>query len=522
LNAYRLEDPITTLTNAGYNSLFDSDSYSYQFNGQWGSLDHALANNSLNAQVTGAAKWHINSDEPTVLDYNTEFKTAGQITNFYSADAYRTSDHDPIVVGLSLQANATPQADTITGGNGDDNIFGLAGDDYLIGGAGKDTLNGGDGDDLLRDDLGDDYLIGGKGNDDLYGGIGVNTLEGSEGNDVYYISHNATDTVNSTIVEAANGGIDTAYSSLTVSALADNVENLALLFNANINATGNSLDNLIYGNNGNNNINGGSGNDYLIDGAGEDTLNGGDGDDLLRDDLGDDYLIGGKGNDDLYGGIGVNTLEGNEGNDVYYISHNATDTVNSTIVEAANGGIDTAYSSLTVSALADNVENLALLFNANINATGNSLDNLIYGNNGNNNINGGAGNDTLYGGAGSDVFVFDSSSLINAVISGIDTIGDFTVNQDKIQLSKAAFSALNTSNTTLASGDFSLVANATEQSAAELTDAKIIYNSQTGGLFYNANGNADGFGGTGGQFAQLSPLLGLTQSDFTVEPLAVT
>lgn len=107
LNAYRLEDPITTLVNAGYNSLFDSASYSYQFNGQWGSLDHALASSSMNSQVTGAAKWHINADEPTVLDYNTEFKSAGQISSFYNVDPFRTSDHDPIVVGLNLLPTAS-------------------------------------------------------------------------------------------------------------------------------------------------------------------------------------------------------------------------------------------------------------------------------------------------------------------------------------------------------------------------------------------------------------------------------
>jgi predicted extracellular nuclease len=115
LNAYRLENPITTLTNAGYNSLFDSASYSYQFNGQWGSLDHALANTSLNSQVTGAAKWHINSDEPVVLDYNTEFKSTGQISSFYNVDPFRTSDHDPIVVGLNLNpTNLAPTAVTLS------------------------------------------------------------------------------------------------------------------------------------------------------------------------------------------------------------------------------------------------------------------------------------------------------------------------------------------------------------------------------------------------------------------------
>ncbi|MBK1988118.1 ExeM/NucH family extracellular endonuclease [Sphaerospermopsis aphanizomenoides BCCUSP55] len=102
LNAYAQENPLTTLATAGYNNLLPNTSYSYVFDGQWGSLDHALANSSLAAQVTGAEKWHINSDEPTVLDYNTNFKSVGQQTSLYNADQYRASDHDPVIIGLNL------------------------------------------------------------------------------------------------------------------------------------------------------------------------------------------------------------------------------------------------------------------------------------------------------------------------------------------------------------------------------------------------------------------------------------
>ncbi|MCL1465141.1 ExeM/NucH family extracellular endonuclease [Argonema galeatum] len=102
LNAYAKEDPITTLANAGYNNLLPISSYSYVFDGQVGSLDHALASSSLAAQVTGAEKWHINADEPSVLDYNTNFKSAGQVSSLYNADPYRSSDHDPVIVGVNL------------------------------------------------------------------------------------------------------------------------------------------------------------------------------------------------------------------------------------------------------------------------------------------------------------------------------------------------------------------------------------------------------------------------------------
>ncbi len=106
LNAYAKENPITTITNAGYTDLIHKfgggSAYSYVFDGQAGYLDHGLATSSLTAQVLNAADWHINADEPVSLDYNTEFKSATQIINFYNTDAYRSSDHDPLVVSLKL------------------------------------------------------------------------------------------------------------------------------------------------------------------------------------------------------------------------------------------------------------------------------------------------------------------------------------------------------------------------------------------------------------------------------------
>ncbi len=105
LNSYAMEDPIDVLVDAGYVDLaaeYSDDPYGYVFDGQWGYLDYALASPSLVAQVTGAADYHINSDEVPVLDYNTNFKTAGQIESLYAPDEFRTSDHDPVLVGLDL------------------------------------------------------------------------------------------------------------------------------------------------------------------------------------------------------------------------------------------------------------------------------------------------------------------------------------------------------------------------------------------------------------------------------------
>jgi uncharacterized protein len=103
LNSYAKEDPIATLEAGGFESLVGSRigaaAYSYQFQGQFGYLDHALARPSLAAQVSGVSEWHINADEPTVLDYNSERKLADP---FDSSDPYRASDHDPLVIGLEL------------------------------------------------------------------------------------------------------------------------------------------------------------------------------------------------------------------------------------------------------------------------------------------------------------------------------------------------------------------------------------------------------------------------------------
>ena len=107
LNAYAQEDPVRAVTAAGYTDLLGgrdaADRYTYVFAGQWGRLDHALASPSLARQVTGAAVWHINADEPPVLGYDTAFKSSEQQATLYEPDPYRSSDHDPVVVGLNLE-----------------------------------------------------------------------------------------------------------------------------------------------------------------------------------------------------------------------------------------------------------------------------------------------------------------------------------------------------------------------------------------------------------------------------------
>ncbi|NLE61235.1 MAG: ExeM/NucH family extracellular endonuclease, partial [Planctomycetes bacterium] len=111
-NSYAMEDPIRVIQGEDYTNLVREfvgpDAYSYVFDGQWGYLDQALGSASIVPQVTGVADFHINADEPSVLDYNTDFKTANLQNTLYAPDMYRTSDHDPVIVGLNL----TPETNT--------------------------------------------------------------------------------------------------------------------------------------------------------------------------------------------------------------------------------------------------------------------------------------------------------------------------------------------------------------------------------------------------------------------------
>ena len=127
LNSYAQERPIAALEGAGYTNLLQQfegeDSYGYLFDGLLGDLDHALASASLLPQVTGAGGWDINADESPLFDYNDTVRDAGEAAferessalPLYEPNAYRSSDHDPAIVGLALRSpNRAPVA-RITG-----------------------------------------------------------------------------------------------------------------------------------------------------------------------------------------------------------------------------------------------------------------------------------------------------------------------------------------------------------------------------------------------------------------------
>jgi Ca2+-binding RTX toxin-like protein len=187
-NAYTQEDPIETLRGAGFTDLgerFDAGRYSYVFDDMSGSLDHALATEALTATVTDVTHWNINAVESFAYQYT-------GAPALYAPNPYRSSDHDPLVLGVDLEERCagllptirgTAGADRLVGTTGPDVIMGLGGDDTIVGGNGDDVICGGAGDDRLTGDNGDDRLLGGFGGDLLVGGNGSDHLVGGPGTD---------------------------------------------------------------------------------------------------------------------------------------------------------------------------------------------------------------------------------------------------------------------------------------------------------------------------------------------------
>lgn len=375
------------------------------------------------------------------------------------------------VVGNANDNNlrGTSGPDDLSGLRGDDLLLGRAGDDILKGGADSDRLEGEDGNDVLDGSSGRDTLIGGRG-DDTYGVNGPGDR----------------------IIEAANQGLDTVQSSFSYR-LGANLENVTLIGTRAINGTGNTYNNILIGNNTRN---------------------------ILRGLGGNDRLDGGRGNDLLDGGVGSDILVGGLGNDVYVIN-----SVSDRIFENAAQGID-RVESLVSFTLADGLDNLTLRGTGNPSGTGNALRNVLVGNTGNNSLSGedgaddltgGGGNDVLTGGIGLDLFIYDTRRPFTDAEVGLDTITDFTRNDDLIVLARRTFGL--TSGTGFgfsAPGEFASVA---DNRAAETSTARIVFSRSTRTLFYNTNGTNGGFGSgdSSGSFAVLQGVSTIAATDFLIK-----
>jgi serralysin len=310
-----------------------------------------------------------------VLDYSAiTFNGAGVINLISGVVTENGVELDRMANFEQVEGGAS--AESIIGYWEDNGFRGNGGNDILYGNQGNDTLEGGDGDDRLYGHADDDILNGNDGND---------LMVGDDGNDLYWV-----DSVGDVVQEYAQWEteIDSVIAAISYT-LPTNVENLFLLGLSDSTGIGNSLNNLLQGSLGNN---------VLVGEAGNDTLNGG---------AGSDILAGGAGND---------TYLVETGDVVQELSTLATE-------------IDTVRSQIDLS-LSANLEQLYLDGTANLNGTGNSLDNLLVGNSGNNllsgsagddEIDGGEGIDTLVGGEGNDVYVVDDTNTVIQETSTLTT-----------------------------------------------------------------------------------------------------
>lgn len=455
----------------------------------------------------------------------------GGTDRVYSSIGY-TLANGAHVETLSTTSQAGLTAINLVGNNFSQLIIGNAGINWLFGGGGDDRLYGLAGDDRLDGGDGSDRLVGGDGNDSLFGGDGGDRMIGGLGDDTYYV-----DNVADRITEAADqGSRDRVFveglASFTLRAT-QSIEVLSAIDEsaAAMNLTGNDLSQSITGNGGVN----------ILRGLG--------GDDIIRSEAGNDTLFGGDGNDILDGGTGSDRMTGGAGNDTYTI-----DAQGDRVIEYAGQGRDTVLvtglSSFTLHALWD-IETLSAANPSGTEAMtliGNDLSQFIYGNAGENvlrgaggddNLLGLAGNDQLFGGDGNDTLIGDTGSdrmnggsgddilrggagadtltgglgadtfVFQTAVGGteVDHITDFAV-EDRIALFNSVFTGI--AHGTLE--DAALEVN--ESGVAINGSTRIVYESDTGRLLYDADGSGDT---AGVHFATLNASIdGLNAADFLI------
>jgi Ca2+-binding RTX toxin-like protein len=411
----------------------------------------------------------------------------------------------------------------------------LSGDDTINGSAGDDDISGHRGNDVLNGNGGDDTMTGGDGVDTYDGGTGFDTL-------TFQDAYNASTAFRGINLNAATGTVTDQYG---FSETFQSFEEYRGTQFADT-MTGSSIDETFMGLGGRDTINGGTGVDTVrydrdfqfgatkgvtvnlttgvaIDSFGSqdnlsaiENVRGTNFKDSITGNSATNFLRGLAGADTLDGKAGADTMRGGAGDDSYYVDHSG-DIVDESLDSGAGSDwvrSGVSFSLASSATVKGSVERLTLLGNNAINGTGNALSNALNGNGaanaldgaaGNDYINGGLGNDTLTGSAGLDTFIFNSA--LNAA-SNVDTIVDFVVADDVMWLDNAVFTGV-VGTGALTAAQFS--SNTTGLAAD--ADDRIIYESDTGNLFYDSDG--DGAGGSV-HFATVSINLGITAGDFII------
>ncbi|MBG1261970.1 beta strand repeat-containing protein [Nostoc commune] len=389
----------------------------------------------------------------------------------------------------------------------------------------------------------DDLIVGSNGNDTLstggfYGSGGNDTIDGGKGDDVLSVDYTgATKGISSTFNATTNIGSITAG---TDGVSYKNIERLNIL--------GTQYNDLIVGTNGNDTIERFSG--------GNDTIDGGKGDDFLSvyysttkgisstfnattnigsitagtdgvsyknierlnifDTAYDDLIVGSNGNDTLSTRGGNDTIDGGKGDDVLSVNYTdlaTNDNIGKGMTSIFNattkiGSITVGGNPVTYKVSYKNIERLDIL--------GTDYDDSIAGSNGNDTLRGGLGNDTLTGGKGNDSLYGEYGTdtfAFNSFNEGVDTIYDFNFSNqfettnELIQVSAGGFGG-GLSSGSLKANQFTIGTSATTNTQ------RLIYNSATGGLFFDQDGSKSGF--TQVQFAQISGGVTLTENNFVV------
>jgi len=417
----------TLMGNAGNDMLFggagvDSlwgDNSAGQLPGQYHGQD-TLSGEAGNDQLVGGGNDDVllgGADDDTLFGDDDPATLDGQ---YHGVDLLDGEDGDDQLVGGGKD-------DTLFGGAGSDTLFGDASSPGLSGAdSGEDFLDGGDGVDSLVGGAKTDTLFGGAGNDTLQGDGAVSAVAGADQGDDYLDGEDGDDTL------FGDGGVDTLIGGAGNDNLYGDSSDTPAEFQGDDYLDGGENDDILVGGGGGDTLIGGSGvdqlygdasdtptsalgDDYLEGGAGADTLVGAGGSDILLGGSENDVLFGdssttplaNQGNDYLDGGTGADAMVGGAGNDTYIV-----DDAGDSVSEGVGAGIDQVQSSVSYT-LGSNVENLVLTGTSAINATGNTLDNVLTGN---------LAANTLSGGSGNDTYIVDNAGDVVVDTAGVDIV----------------------------------------------------------------------------------------------------